>query len=282
MCEISVIIPVYNVEKYLKRCLDSVVNQTFKDIEIICINDGSTDSSLSILEEFALIDKRIKIINQTNQKIGAARNRGIEIAKGNYITYVDSDDWIDLDYLEKLYEAQIKTNADVAMSCVKKNRENGSSYYLLNNKKEKFLNNLLKPINELIVPPQWYVVWGKLYKKEIIENIRFIENAYFEDGDYLLLTCLNVKSIVKVPKVSYHYYANNTSTVRGKSTITKEQDAIASCIRVYNIAKENNIKIKKQTLYKEKHGLITIKRRMESVDYYFCGIKIFSKKFFTA
>ena len=139
--EISIIIPIYNCEKYLSRCLDSIINQTFTNIEIICINDGSTDSSLKILQDYKTKDPRIIIINQNNQKLGAARNRGLEIQKGNYITFIDSDDWIDNDYLEKLYNAIKTHNADCAISCVMKNRQNNTSYYFLNNKKEIFYWN---------------------------------------------------------------------------------------------------------------------------------------------
>ena len=94
MCEISVIIPVYNVESYLRQCLDSVVNQTFEDIEIICVDDGSTDGSLDILNKYASSDNRFKIISQPNQGLGTARNNGLKLACGNYIYFLDSDDYI--------------------------------------------------------------------------------------------------------------------------------------------------------------------------------------------
>ena len=94
MPKISVIIPVYNVEKYLRECLDSLLNQTFKDIEIICVNDGSTDGSLNILNEYASKDSRFIIINQNNQGLSAARNNGLNVAKGDYVAFLDSDDYI--------------------------------------------------------------------------------------------------------------------------------------------------------------------------------------------
>ncbi|MBQ8784417.1 MAG: glycosyltransferase family 2 protein [Alphaproteobacteria bacterium] len=102
---VTVVIPVYNVEKYLEQCLDSVINQTYKDIEIICINDGSTDNSITILEKYALSDNRIKIISQTNQGISAARNAGIKVATGKYITFLDSDDFLSRDAIEKMVTA---------------------------------------------------------------------------------------------------------------------------------------------------------------------------------
>ena len=114
MKKVSVIVPVYNVEKYLSRCLESLINQSLKDIEIICINDGSTDNSLQILKQFAYKDNRIKIINQTNSGQSVARNKGLAIASGKYIGFVDSDDWIDNDYYEKMFETIERTNSDFA------------------------------------------------------------------------------------------------------------------------------------------------------------------------
>ena len=94
MSEISVIIPVYNSEKYIKKCLDSLLNQTFKNFEIICVNDGSVDNSLKILEEYKLKDHRIVLINSKNEGLGSARNKALDVAKGRYIIFVDSDDWV--------------------------------------------------------------------------------------------------------------------------------------------------------------------------------------------
>lgn len=114
--KVSIIIPVYNTEKYLSRCLNSLVKQTLHDIEIICINDGSEDNSLSILENYASSDERIVLIDQKNQGQSVARNRGIEIARGKYIGFVDSDDWVDDNYFEKLYCAAENNNCDIAVA----------------------------------------------------------------------------------------------------------------------------------------------------------------------
>lgn len=107
--KVSVIVPVYNVEKYLRECLNSLVNQTLKEIEIICINDGSEDSSLEILNEYASKDSRFVIINQENSGQSVARNKGLDVAKGEYIGFVDSDDWVDLNFFENLYSEAVKT-----------------------------------------------------------------------------------------------------------------------------------------------------------------------------
>ena len=115
---VSVIVPIYNVEKFLKRCLDSIINQTLKDIEIICVNDGSTDGSAEILDQYKNLDNRIIVLNCKNQGPSVARNTGMKIARGEYVSFVDSDDWIDNDFLEKLYVAAKKHDADAACTYI--------------------------------------------------------------------------------------------------------------------------------------------------------------------
>lgn len=112
MVKVSVVIPVYNVENYLEECLDSIINQTLKDIEIICINDGSTDASIDILEKYAKADSRIQIFNQNNSGLSAARNRGIELSKGEFVYFIDSDDYLDLNALKELYDLSVKYGTD--------------------------------------------------------------------------------------------------------------------------------------------------------------------------
>ena len=114
MQKVSVIISVYNVEKYLARCLDSVINQTLKDIEIICVNDGSTDNSAQILEEYAQKDERIKVITQVNSGLSEARNTGMSASTGEFIAFLDSDDFVDLDFYEALYNSAVKNNCEIA------------------------------------------------------------------------------------------------------------------------------------------------------------------------
>lgn len=113
MCKVSVIVPVYNVEKYLERCIESLINQTFDDIEIIALNNGSTDKSLDILNYYAHKDKRIRVINNKNIGVSKSRNIGIEEAKGEYIVFVDSDDWIDSNMIYILYDTISDNNCDL-------------------------------------------------------------------------------------------------------------------------------------------------------------------------
>lgn len=197
---ISVIIPVYNVKKYLRRCLDSLVNQTISDIEIICINDGSTDSSLEILKEYAKKDERIKIINQENQKQGAARNRGLEVAQGEFITFVDSDDWVDADYLEELYNAIINSNVNIAVASMIRNKGNRSKNHLrLNTEKTYYgASNIVKAIDNHLETA------GKLYRFDCISDLRFEEETLYEDGGYTIRALNKCNSIVTVPDAVYH------------------------------------------------------------------------------
>ena len=130
MTKVSVIVPVYNVEKFLKRCLDSIINQTLKDIEIICIYYNSNDKTLEILEQIASKDSRITVIMQRTKGQAGARNEGTDIATGEYIGFVDSDDWIDLDFYEKLYNSAKKYDADIAVGSIIRLHKYNKKYHL--------------------------------------------------------------------------------------------------------------------------------------------------------
>ncbi len=173
MAKVSVIIPVYNVEKYLKECLDSVINQTLKDIEIICINDGSTDNSLTILEEYAAKDSRIKLINQENQGVGTARNNGIEKSSAPYIMFLDSDDYFMPQTCQKAYETIIENNSDIGIF---------GNYKLLEqniiNEYENWQKATLEIAQENNYADFQVYLWDKIYKKEFLNkyNLRIIKN----------------------------------------------------------------------------------------------------------
>ena len=171
--KVSVIVPIYSNEKYLKECLESITNQTLKDIEIICINDGSTDSSLEILEKCAVNDDRIKIINQKTQGVSIARNNGMKIATGEYIGFVDSDDWIDLNFYETLYYEAKSKNADLARTGYKYELKNASKNDILNNLLSKReINNELLRVNDHSV-----VIWNAIYRRTYLQD----NNIYFDD-----------------------------------------------------------------------------------------------------
>lgn len=222
MRKISIIIPVYNVEKYLRKCLESITNQTFKDIEIICVDDGSTDNSLNILNELAQKDNRIKVISKLNGGHFSARHRGIEASSGEYILFVDSDDWIDTTLIEKAYKIITDTNTDVLIFgayTVKKNSiSNGM--YSVNKIPKKFKNKILtledyKNIIFKLCP----TAWSKLYRKDFLtdNNIRFQEIEHGEDQLFYIHTMLMAKNIYILDKNLYYYVKNREGSLTNNS-----------------------------------------------------------------
>ena len=204
MPKISIIVPIYNSEEYLKECLNSLVNQTFKDIEIICVNDGSTDNSLEIVKYFAEKDSRIKVINQENKGQSAARNAGLKIASGEWITFIDSDDYIDLNTYER---ALTVSNVDVICFGIEvygdnlyATRQADNEYYKIKYKSLVHLNNKIRLNTDVSV-------CDKLFKKEIIDNygIRFPEGIHFEDAEFYWKYILCCKSANYIDEYFYHY-----------------------------------------------------------------------------
>lgn len=178
MPKVSILVPIYNVEKYLKQCLDSIINQTLKDIEIICINDGSTDNSSQILNTYTN-DKRIKIINKENSGYGASMNKGLKLATGEYIGIVESDDFIKPNMYEELYKLAKEKNLDIAKSdfyyyytSTNQSRIAGKIKKTLTNK----IFNVKNEPNILSIQPS---IWSAIYKKELLQehNIQFLETA---------------------------------------------------------------------------------------------------------
>lgn len=214
--KVSIIVPAYNTEKYISKCLISLIKQTLKEIEIIIINDGSNDSTPNIIKKFTDIDGRIKVISQFNQKQGAARNNGMKIAKGEYIGFVDSDDWVDLDYYEKLYNSAKKYDSDIALA-TNVRIGNGKTKKRLNIKKEEFITNLQ---DKMDVCHQWKdgCPTNKIYRAEFLRkfNILYPEGVYCEDKIFTTRSIFYANGIVTVPNLYYYYFRNPNSTVNSK------------------------------------------------------------------
>lgn len=208
---ISVIVPVYNAEKYLQKCLDSILEQTYKNLEIIIINDGSTDNSGQICQEYEKQDDRIVYIEKENSGVSDTRNAGMDRMTGPYVTFVDSDDWLEPNYVKFLYEKLIEHQADIVVGNYTSFNESNSVFYFHTSADyyEKVYDNksvipclydakeLLK--SALIVP------WGKIYKKEIIANFRFPIDRIGEDALFNLKALLGSKKVVYVNKSAYIY-----------------------------------------------------------------------------
>lgn len=240
--KVSIIVPVYNVEKYLKRCLDSITNQTLKELEIICINDGSTDNSLKILKQYAHKDKRISIINKQNEGLSVARNTGMEAASGEYIGFVDSDDWVDLNYFEKLYTAAEKYNCDMAASGIIRLHKWNKKFHL-KFEEEKVADNTDEKFEICDVPELSYV-WNKIYKREsfMSKNLRFEEGIFFEDVIMTPKILYSLGKLVTVPDTYYYYWRNPNSTVT-KRTDKVNNDSIYAHNKALEFIKNHNIDI---------------------------------------
>ncbi len=214
--KINIIVPVYNTEKYIEYCLNSLINQTYRNIRIILVDDGSSDKSKNICDEYALKDNRIFVIHQPNFGQAVARNKGIDKCRaGEYILLVDSDDWIDLDMCEKLYGAMKKYDADIA--CAKGCFEYPNHTVKLMEKiiekelkdKREFCLNFLNRSNSFC-----FGTVGKLYKSSIFDTIRYPEGVYYEDI-YIGMDCLlEANKIVVGVDSFYHYRQNPNSTIR--------------------------------------------------------------------
>ena len=215
MPQISIIVPVYNAEKYLSQCLDSILNQTFKDFECICIDDGSTDTSLTILQKYANIDSRIKIINQENKGVSSARNIGIKNSLGQYLLFVDSDDWLTEDCLDKTFNKIKNTSADVVQFNYKfyySKEEKYESKTILESEKIKKEDTISSVLQKSYEGP----VWRRIYKKDVLlkNNLLFYEGrSSSEDGVFSAILFLYTKNIVYVQDELYIYRKQISSSL---------------------------------------------------------------------
>lgn len=221
--KISIIVPVYNVEQYLPRCIDSILNQSYQNLELILVDDGSPDNSGQICEDYAVLDKRIVVVHQKNGGASAARNHGLEIATGDLIGFVDSDDFIHPDMYRVLHQALVLDDADIAQ-CTFVNVENS----------EMKAPGLIQP-SEIIdkmealrrisyeYPLFYVVVWNKLYRRSIFEQIRFPLSKMYEDEFVSLKLFFEAKKISVVNTPLYYYYQSPVSVMRGSFSPKKLQ-----------------------------------------------------------
>lgn len=304
--KISIIVPVYNVEKYLSTCLDSLINQTLKDIEIICVNDGSTDGSLEILNEYAKKDTRIKIITQKNQGLSMARNNGLKEAKGEYISFIDSDDWIDTKMYEKMYQQATEDNTEIVvcnLKLVRGSDEELNDYWPI---KKNGLINREEAQSYLFKYPSYAV--NKIYKKNFLikNNLQFIKGILYEDVPFWVLAILNVSRISYCIDYLYHYRLSREDAITKKKSekqfdVIKVVDITKKLLAEYNVSQqitENFINWQKQ-IFVWMYHLLPENKQSEALHFfdgldvvikndiykklfttkcklYFCGIKICS------
>ena len=206
---ISVIVPVYNVESYLEKCIESIQNQSYKSLEIILVNDGSTDSSGDICDKYAACDKRIRVIHQKNGGISSARNTGLEVANGDYIAFVDSDDYIELKMYEDLLNILKEYNLDI-IECGSFKDKNGMITGGCNDVQIEIYEK--DDALRLAMHDGFTSVWNKLYKRDIVINIRFPEGRKFEDSAISYLYVANANRVGHINR-SYYYYRLNLNSI---------------------------------------------------------------------
>lgn len=236
MAQVSIIVPVYQVEKYLRQCIDSILAQTFTDFELILVDDGSKDQSGKICDEYAKKDGRICVIHTENRGAAAARNTGLDRASGEYISFVDSDDYLSDNMIERMYQVIFNSRYDLVIC---------NFLHIFPDEKDNFSLSLqdMEISGRDVLAHQkaqknygvWTVVWNKLYKRSVLENLRFPEGRYFEDeifSDQLYLRC---GSVCVVPDVLYFYrvWANSTMNTQKTRNYLDLIDAFQMRIALY-------------------------------------------------
>ncbi len=252
--KLSIIVPVYNSEKFLDKCIKSLLNQTMSDFELVLINDGSTDNSLEICNKYKLLDTRIKVFNQVNSGQSTARNVGIDNSTGEFIAFVDSDDWVDVNYFEKLIDACERNDADISCSSILRVRKY-SRKFRINYSEEKIYTDCQQKVDVARVPDMCYV-WNKVYRRSFINkiNLRFIEGMYFEDVDFVTRAVYYSNKIVTVPGIYYYYWTNSASTVKTMlKSDKKRRDSLISKKYVLEFFREHNLTSRPRHLIKRKN-----------------------------
>ena len=239
MPKVSVIIPVYNVELYLRQCLDSVINQTLQDIEIILVDDGSTDSSLSICNEYANKDERITVLQQRNKGAGAARNKGLKIAKGEYLSILDSDDYFELDMLEVMYNQAKKDDLDILI-CDSQDFEMHSQRICNNTSVRKELLPDKKIFCYLDIPKYVFGFcvgwsWDKLYKRDFVinNNLKFQNLRSTNDMFFVFMSLVLAKRISYIDKILVTHRQNRPNQL----SKTRDKDPFCFIDAIYALKK---------------------------------------------
>lgn len=216
MPRISVIVPVYNVEKYLHRCVDSILGQTFTDFELILVDDGSPDNCGAICDEYAAKDARVRVIHQENQGQAAARNRAVTEANGEWIHFVDSDDVIHPQMLEVLYSAVIENDANIGMCGAIESENIPGNSFCVPQRKTTIYNSDEESTLKLYLQGKhrYWVVWGKLIRKEIIFNNMFIPGRIYEDNAVVVKWLYDAGRIADVDDQLYYYFVNKEGTTK--------------------------------------------------------------------
>ena len=235
---VSVIVPVYNVEKFLPDCLKSVIGQTYENLEIICVNDGSPDKCGDILQKFAKKDKRIVVLDKENGGLSSARNAGMKVAKGDFVFFLDSDDWIDKKCIESLVTTQLRTNADVV--CV---HDIVIYYSSKKTQKERVISGHPEGTFQLtneIINQMWVVAWGKLFtRKQILDlDISFPEGCLYEDEYFHYVLLANLRKIAVSDEGSV-FYRQRQNSIMSQQKLRSGKDNLLIFQKIFKYYQEN-------------------------------------------
>lgn len=229
---ISIIIPVYNVEEYLDKCVESIVNQTYENLEIILVDDGSPDNCPAMCDEWAMKDSRIKVIHKTNGGLSDARNCGIDVSTGDYIYFIDSDDYISVDAIEKLYNVLSDNNCDIAfgryvevIDGIEKKAEYSDKTYIYSQDEFWEKRYSLSLQKEYLISISMMVSWNKLIKKEVFDNVRFSKGRLHEDEFIIHKLIANCSRIAFLDSKLY-YYLQRDNSIMGKRNLNNKIDAL--------------------------------------------------------
>lgn len=213
MCEISIVVPVFNTEAYLRRCIDSILNQSFSCLEIILVEDGSSDNSAVLCDDYRNKDKRIQVIHQHNSGLAMARKNGLDIAQGKYVMFIDSDDWIDMDMLDDMYEIAVREQADVVCSQYKRVNEQGRTEYFTVNFEPFICRNAGETMYHMHVTR--YInscAVTKLIKRTLLSTITFCDNlAIGEEHDMVCQLFLKASKVIVTDRAYYNYFTRRNS-----------------------------------------------------------------------
>lgn len=226
--KVSVIVPVYNNEKFLKKCLDSIANQTLDEIEIICIDDGSSDNSLEILNSYKLKDERFRIMSQNNSGAAIARNNGLKMVRGEFVAFVDSDDWLELNALELLYDNAVSNDAELVLfDSVEHHKDNKlkERCYITNDSIKNHNNFTFNyQYRKNFVMNGYLVIWSKFYKTSFLKdnNITFSDHLIFNDVLFHIKSMLMAKKISYCPHILYNYLRTNQNSIQSKIGLSEK------------------------------------------------------------
>lgn len=278
---VSVIVPVYDVEKYLPRCIESICNQTYTYLEIIVVDDESPDNSGKIAEDYAKKDSRIKVLHIKNKGAAGARNIGLDAHTGDYVFFVDSDDWIESNTIEIMLKKLISSNADIVQCQYIDEYKSQSINHICDNQVEKY--NDEEFIKDMI--PHWenILIWNKIYKSHLFDGVRFVEGRCIDDEFLTYKVVSNASNVVIIKDYLYHYI-NRKSGAMGNPQKKKQRhkDQVDFVTQRYSFLIDNYPNLKSVFLQHMCEVLMLVMRNgcydEETYSYAKCKLKKYSKQ----